>query len=67
MMHPSEMTTEQLEPYAREWMRRRYSSLLPDRTKLAPCKYCGEPMGARARRAHEPQCRIKEGRDQINL
>jgi len=27
-----------------------------DSTKLAPCRYCGEQMGARARRAHQPHC-----------
>jgi hypothetical protein len=27
-----------------------------DRTVLAPCRHCGKPFGARARREHEPRC-----------
>jgi hypothetical protein len=43
---------------SREWMRRaRALRSGPPRAKiLAPCRWCGQEMGARDRRAHEPHC-----------
>lgn len=28
---------------------------------LAPCRYCGAVMGARERKAHEPECEERKG------
>jgi hypothetical protein len=48
-------------PYVRlaaEWMRRMRAkrSGPPTPKLLAPCKWCGDVLGARERRAHEPAC-----------
>lgn len=51
------MTTKKaISEAARALAARRKTYSGGDTTKLAPCRHCGQPMGARVRRAHEPRC-----------
>lgn len=52
-------TTEELEPYALEWLRRKRAEV-PSRPKVErPCPYCERSFGARELRAHTPYCTSK--------
>lgn len=55
----AKFTTEELEPYALEWLRRK-RALVPSRQKVErPCPHCGRSFGARDLRAHKPYCTEK--------
>lgn len=57
MKSPSKCTTEELEPYAREWMRRNRAGRTPRAKVLKPCPKCEQSFGARELRKHIPVCR----------
>lgn len=57
MKNPAEMTTDELQPYASEFMRRQNLGRANKPQTLRPCpKGCGQMLGARALRAHIPRC-----------
>lgn len=56
-------TLAELEPFAKEWLRRR-RALQPSRHKVERlCPYCQQPFGARELRAHQPQCRTAHAKE----
>jgi hypothetical protein len=52
-------TIAELEPYAREWLRRRRAEQRSRPKIERPCPHCGRPFGARDMRAHKPTCTAK--------
>lgn len=56
MKTPTQCTLEELEPYAREWMRRIRAGRSPRAKVLTPCPKCGNKFGARDLRKHIPAC-----------
>jgi len=57
MKSPHSMTTDALEPFAREWMRRVRTPPLRQRVQHV-CPHCGQTIvGTREFRRHKPQCR----------
>ncbi|HTF68658.1 MAG TPA: hypothetical protein VK638_38870 [Edaphobacter sp.] len=51
-------TTAELEPFAKEWLRRKRAerSVQPRPKVERPCPHCGVSFGARDLRAHTPHC-----------
>lgn len=56
MKTPDKCTDAELEPYAREWLRRIRVGRSPRAKVLKPCPKCGLEFGARELRQHRPVC-----------
>jgi hypothetical protein len=59
----SKYTLAELEPFAKEWLRRR-RAMQPSRRKVEhQCPFCQLPFGARELRAHQPQCKTAHAKE----
>lgn len=61
MKSPDKCTDAELEPYAREWMRRIRAGKSPRPKVLRACPKCRLPFGARELRQHIPLCKSEPG------
>lgn len=62
-MNPTDLTTEQLRPYASEYLRRIRLGKTAKPKVLRPCpKGCGLSLGARELRKHIPTCQARESK-----
>ena len=61
MKTPDKYTTAELEPFAKEWLRRKRTerTTTPTPKIERPCPHCGRSFGARDLRAHQPHCEMK--------
>lgn len=58
MKAPEKCTLTELEPYAREWLRRIRAGKTPRVKVMRPCPKCALQFGARELRKHIPVCSL---------